>query len=129
MGRVVAWLSRWVETAIGEVEVSLPQYRVLMLLEKEPEGASVVADELAVTKPTVTAIIDGLVAKGLVDRSPDFADRRRVRLRLTAAGRAALAKADAAADTRMSTILDGLEPPARKAAIKGIETWRKALKP
>ena len=129
MGRVVAWLSRWVETALGEIEVSLPQYRVLMLLEKEPEGASVVADELAVTKPTVTAIIDGLVVRGLVDRAPDSTDRRRVRLRLTAAGKSALADADAAADARLSAILDDVDGAARRAAIKGVETWRKALMP
>ena len=130
MGRVVAWLSRWVESALGELDVSLPQYRVLMLLEKEPEGASVVADELAVTRPTITAIIDGLVGRGLVDRAPDPADRRRVRLRLTTEGRAVLAKADATADARMSAMVAHLDSAAiRKAAIRGVEAWRTALMP
>jgi long-chain acyl-CoA synthetase len=130
MGRVIAWLSRRVETALGELDVSLPQYRVLMLLEGEPEGASVVADELAVTRPTVTAIIDGLVARGLVDRTSDPNDRRRVRLCLTPEGRAVLAKADGAVDTRMSAMLDTLDNAAdRKSAVKGVESWRKALMP
>src|SRR5690349_7415854 len=105
MGRVVAWLSRRVETALGEVDLSLPQYRVLMLLEGQPEGASVVAQELAVTRPTVTALMDGLVARTLVDRASDPADRRRVRLQMTDAGRALLAEADAAVEARLSEML------------------------
>lgn len=128
-GRVIAWLSRRVETALSELDVSLPQYRVLMLLEGEPEGASFVADELAVTRPTVTALIDGLVARGLVDRTADASDRRRVRLRLTAKGKTVLVKADTAVDARMSAMLDGLESAeARDAALGGVEAWREALR-
>ena len=125
---MIAWLSRRVETALGELDISLPQYRALMILEHEPEGASVVADELAVTRPTVTALIDGLVARELVDRAPDTDDRRRVRLQLTAEGRAVLAKADAAVDARLSDLLATLDSAsARKAAIKGVESWWTAL--
>ena len=125
---MVAWLSRRVETALTELDVSLPQYRVLMILEGKPEGASVVADELAVTRPTVTAIIDGLVARGLVDRSSDPTDRRRVRLRMTAEGRAVLAEADAAVEARMSLLLDSLDSTAdKKVAVEGLQSWRTAL--
>jgi long-chain acyl-CoA synthetase len=128
MGRVIAWLSRRVETTLSELDVTLPQYRVLMLLEGKPEGASVVADELAVTRPTVTAIIDGLVGRGLVDRASDPSDRRRVRLLMTAEGRDVLAKADAVVEDRLTTMLDGLGSAAgRKAAVRGLQYWRAAL--
>ena len=128
-GRVIAWLSRRVETALNELDVSLPQYRVLMLLESEPEGASVVADELAVTRPTVTALIDGLVARGLVDRTADASDRRRVCLRLTSEGKRVLVHADAAVEERMSAMLDALDSAAAKqAAVGGMEAWREALR-
>ena len=125
---MVAWLARRVESALSELDVSLPQYRVLILLELEPDGASVVADELAVTRPTVTAIIDGLVARGLVDRSPDATDRRRVRLRMTAEGRAILAKADAAAEGKLHELLGNLATSAeKKSAINGLDSWHRAL--
>lgn len=44
------------------------------------------ADELAVTRPSVCGLIDGLEAKGLVARTPHDHDRRRVLVRLTACG-------------------------------------------
>jgi long-chain acyl-CoA synthetase len=122
-------LSRQVETALAEVDLSLSQYRVLMLLERELEGASVIADELAVTRPTVTAIIDGLVTRGLVDRTPDEADRRRIRVRATAAGLATLRKADAAVEARMGGLLGKLAAPEQKAALKGLESWRRTMMP
>lgn len=127
-GRVIAWLSRRVEAVLGELNVSLPQYRVLMLLERQPEGASVVADELAVTRPTVTAIIDGLVARHLVDRALDSTDRRRVRLLITADGQALLAKSDAAVEDSMAALLEKLGNTSdKKAALRGLALWREAL--
>jgi long-chain acyl-CoA synthetase len=128
-GRTIAWLSRQIETALIEVELSLSQYRVLTILEREPEGASVIADELAVTRPTVTAIIDGLVNRGLVDRAPDELDRRRIRIRATTSGLSKLKKADAAVDARTSELLAKLGDPDQKTAINGLECWRRALLP
>ena len=53
-------------------------------------------ERLAVAKPTLTATADGLVAAGYAQREAEPGDRRVVRLCLTAAGRAALERADAA---------------------------------
>src|ERR1035438_2328859 len=47
-------------------------------------------------RPAVTAPADGLVAAGYAQREAEVGDRRVVRLCLTAAGRAALERADAA---------------------------------
>jgi DNA-binding MarR family transcriptional regulator len=43
-----------------------------------------------VRPPTMTRLVDALEAEGLVRRVPDKADRRRIRLRATARGRAML---------------------------------------
>lgn len=48
---------------------------------------------LGVTPPTVTQMINGLVADGFVERSTDPTDRRAVRIRLTDKGQRALRKA------------------------------------
>ena len=45
------------------------------------------ADKLAVSRPSVTGVVDGLVARGLVPRNPDAADRRRIGVDLTGDGR------------------------------------------
>src|ERR1700733_1949658 len=94
-GRVVARLARQVELAAATVELTLSQYRVLGILGDGREAASVLADKLAVSRPSVTGVIDGLVARGLVRRDPDETDRRRIDLGLTDDGRRVLARADA----------------------------------
>jgi DNA-binding MarR family transcriptional regulator len=72
------------------------QYRILKLIEAGGERSARLAERLAVAKPTLTAIADGLVAAGLAQREAEPGDRRVVRLCLTKAGTAAVARADAA---------------------------------
>ena len=97
--RAVARLAKQVEVAIGPLDLSLPQYRVLALLGDGSTASSVLARKLAVSPPTVTAVVDGLVARGLVERQADPEDRRRLTLLLTRDGKRVLAAADAAAET------------------------------
>jgi DNA-binding MarR family transcriptional regulator len=69
-------------------EVTLPQFRALVLLEGH--GAMTVAElaeELGVVPSTASRMCDRLVAKKLVRRTLDRSNRRRVRLTLSAAGR------------------------------------------
>jgi DNA-binding MarR family transcriptional regulator len=72
------------------------QYRILKLAGAGGERSAKLAERLAVAKPTLTAIADGLVAAGYARRETEPGDRRVVRLCLTDAGRGALDRADAA---------------------------------
>ena len=72
------------------------QYRILKLAGVGGERSARLAERLAVAKPTLTAIADSLVAAGYAQRETEPGDRRVVRLCLTAMGRAALERADAA---------------------------------
>ena len=76
--------------------VSPPQYRMLKLIGAGGERSARLAERLAVAKPTLTSIADSLVGAGLVCREAEPGDRRVVRLHLTEAGRAAIARADEA---------------------------------
>jgi long-chain acyl-CoA synthetase len=127
--RIAARLGRQAEVALAEVDLSLPQYRVLMLLDEGPEVASGLARHLAVTRPTITAVVDGLVSRKLVDRRhDDDTDRRRIGLRLTAAGRDLLDLADQTVDARLRAIAAHLGD-ARQIddAMAGLDLWRQAL--
>ena len=81
----------------GAKEMSVPQYRSLAFVYRN-EGASLseVGDHIGLTLPTMSLLIDGLVARGLVSRRTHPEDRRRMTLTLTAAGRARLEAARAA---------------------------------
>ena len=72
------------------------QYRIMKLAGAGGERSARLAERLAVAKPTLTAIADGLVAAGYARRDAEAGDRRVVRLCLTAAGREALDRADVA---------------------------------
>ena len=76
--------------------VSPQQYRMLKLIGAGGERSARLAERLAVAKPTLTSTADSLVAAGLVCREAEPGDRRVVRLHLTEAGQAAVARADEA---------------------------------
>ncbi len=73
----------------AEGEVSLPQYRALVVLaSRGPKRASELAEELGVHGSTAGRMSDRLVRKGLVERERSDEDRRTVVLRLSDSGRA-----------------------------------------
>jgi DNA-binding MarR family transcriptional regulator len=124
--RAVARLAKQVEVAIGPLDLSLPQYRVLGLLADGSTASSVLARQLAVSPPSVTAVVDGLVGRGLVERRADPEDRRRLTLLLTREGTRLLAAADTAAEARLDDIAGFLGEPS-VALAAGLDGWNQAL--
>lgn len=106
--RVLARLSRIVERSLDDGALSLPQYRLLAFLSQGDWAASALADKLDVSRPSVTSLVDGLVKRGLVQRRPDPADRRRIDHVITVDGRAALERADAAAESAIAAVFAGI---------------------
>jgi DNA-binding MarR family transcriptional regulator len=64
--------------------------RSLMWLAAGPMSLSGLAEAVGVDAPYATLIVDSLEERGLVERQPDPADRRRKLVTLTAAGTAAI---------------------------------------
>jgi long-chain acyl-CoA synthetase len=126
-GRVAAWLSKRVEMALAEVDLTLPQYRVLGILVEGSAAASGLADRLAVRPPSITAIIDGLVARGLVDRKQEDSDRRRISLRLTDEGSRVFAEADQSVDRHLTAIASCLPEKEETMALRSLQLWGEAL--
>jgi long-chain acyl-CoA synthetase len=96
----------------GAGGLSLPQFRVLALVEDGGERASQLADGLAVAKPTITAAVDGLVERGYLKRTADCDDRRATKITLTAAGKKALYDAEHAMHSRLHEVLAHADDPA-----------------
>ena len=72
---------------------------------------------------SVTAIIDGLVARGLVDRTHQEDDRRRIALRLTEEGERVLAQADVTVDAYMVSIATHLPDADEVMVLRSLELW------
>ncbi len=126
-GRVAAWLSKRVEVALATVDLTMPQYRVLGLLAEGSAVASGLAERSAVRRPSISALIDGLVTRGLVERKHDEDDRRRVALKLTAEGTKTIAAADRAVDEYLASIATCLPSKEEAMALRSLELWGQAL--
>lgn len=120
-------LARQVAVALGDLDLSPSQYRLLLFLSEGNAAASAVAGRLAVSRPSVTALADGLERRGLLQRKSDPADRRKVAHELTEAGREALAAADAAVAERITRIASHIEDDQADRAMDGLALWNEAL--
>lgn len=95
---------RWRE-ALAPWDLSPHQARALgVVVERDGVRLSDLAESLHIAPRSATEVADGLQARGLVERTPDPADRRAVILRPTAEGRrirAEVRRARTAADEEL----------------------------
>src|SRR5690606_29113830 len=93
--RIAQSLDTYSKTIEHDAGLTLPQLLLLEALHAEPEPptAGRRAQSLSLTQGTVTSILDRLEARTLIRRTRADDDRRRVRVTLTARGRALRAKA------------------------------------
>lgn len=91
------------------VDLSVPQFRALLFIKRNPQSAlSNVAAHLGLSLPAVSAMVDGLVHRGLVSRLDSASDRRRVELSLTASGSELLQKARGETIAHFAELLSAL---------------------
>ena len=96
--------------ALGDDEVTLPQFRaVLLVVEGRAHSAGDLAGLLDVHPSNATRLVDRLVGKGLVERVADDTDRRVVTLVATASGRAAVGRVLRRRRQVIEEILEGLD--------------------
>jgi long-chain acyl-CoA synthetase len=125
--RAAARFSKSMEVALAGVNLSLPQYRLLAYLSRGSERASALAGRLDVSPPSLTALVDGAVARGLVERVTAEEDRRSVRHIITPAGADALARADEAVAARLASVLEHLSASQTRKALEGLELLGQAM--
>jgi DNA-binding MarR family transcriptional regulator len=108
--RALSLAARSLERAAAVRDLTLAQFRILALIAAGDERSTLLAERLAVAKPTITAVVDGLVERGFVAREAVVGDRRSIRVVLTPAGVAALR----AAEDEMAETLGRIFEHARK---------------
>lgn len=94
MIKVVRHVSAGRSDALDTDGLAMWQYKTLLMLRREGApyelSPSRLADVLGLTRGALSARLAGLEQRGLIAREHDTADRRRVRVRLTPAGRRAV---------------------------------------
>ncbi len=107
--------------ADAEERVSLAQYRVLVVLAlRGPQRTADLAATLAVNPSTATRVCDHLVAKRLIRRQRATADRREVRLGLSAAGRCLVDDVIRRRRAEISRIVAAVPPNRRKLVVEAL---------
>jgi len=73
---------------VGDLELSVTQYKMLTLLDDEDTELSLkeVAERLGLSFPAVSRAVDGLCQRAYVERREDETDRRIKRVRTATAG-------------------------------------------
>jgi DNA-binding MarR family transcriptional regulator len=110
----LARMARLLERACGELEppLTLAQYRLLAMIGGGADRASHLAGQLALAKPTVSATVDTLVERGLVERGGARDDRRVTTLSVTTAGHEVLTASEVAMRARLDDVLARVDDPA-----------------
>jgi DNA-binding MarR family transcriptional regulator len=109
--------------------VSPHQATVLAHLDKSAaQTLSELAAAVGVAMPTMSLLVDRLVHAGLIRRERDSDDRRRVALRLTAAGDRAAAARSLVDPERVRALLASLAPGERAASVEGVVTLANAAR-
>ncbi len=104
-----------------ETGLSTPQLVVLKAVEDLGEVTTkAVSDEVSLSQPTVTAILDRLEKQGLVERHRSTKDRRIVHPKLTDAGRDMLTKAPPLLQETFVGAFSGLPKKRRKEILAAL---------
>jgi DNA-binding MarR family transcriptional regulator len=97
-----------------EPEVTLPQFRALVLIDMHRSmTVAELAEALDVVPSTATRMCDRLVAKQLVDRVVDSANRRQMALTLRPEGRALIAQSTRQRKREINRLLKSIPPHAQ----------------
>ena len=109
-------------------DLSVPQFRTLIFLNRNP-GAQLsnLADHLGLTPPSASKLIDGLVAKKLVERQLSHVDRRRLTLTLTKTGKILLDVAYRETQTYFTELLAVLSDHDRSNVIESMQILRRVF--
>ena len=126
MARAVLRLSWVVESELRKHDLTPGQYRVLSQLGAGAAHASAVATQLAIRRPSFSAMADALVGRGWATREVDEGDRRRVTYALTDDGIGVLKAAESGVARRLATAAEVLGDAADTAQ-QGLVLWNEAL--
>jgi DNA-binding MarR family transcriptional regulator len=113
--------------AAAEDEVTLPQYRVLVLLaSRGPQRALDLAEQLAVSQSTVTRMCDRLERKELITRDRPHDNRRVVITTISLRGRQLVDAVTRRRRAEIRSIVRRIDAPNRDALVIALRTFADA---
>lgn len=113
--------------AVALEEMTLPQYRILVLLaSRGPLRSGVLAKELGIHASTFSRMADRLVAGGWVRRLDNPDSRREVFVDLAGPGRSLVTEVTTRRAAEVTRILQRLDPDQLPALLEGLRLFAEA---
>jgi DNA-binding MarR family transcriptional regulator len=109
--------------AVGALELSLSQIKLLHHLEDQPRELSLkqAAELVHVSMPAASRMVDDLVRRGLAQRREDEDDRRMKRVCLTDGGRTAIRRLNAARLNGLEQFSEHLTATERRSLAQALQ--------
>jgi DNA-binding MarR family transcriptional regulator len=109
--------------AVGALELSLSQIKLLHHLEDQPRELSLkeAAEVVHVSMPAASRMVDDLVRRGFAQRREDEDDRRMKRVCLTDGGRTAIRRLNAARLSGLEQFADNLTTTERRSLAQALQ--------
>jgi len=113
-----------------EFATTLPRFDLLAQIDRAPEGQPMreLSRRLMVTNSNISPLVERLVAEGLVERTPAPDDRRVQHLRLTPAGKAALAAMIPPHNACITRSMDGLDRAQAAALYEALGALKRSIR-
>ena len=106
-------------------DLSVPQFRTLAFIDRNADTSlSDVAEHIGLTLPSISKIVEGLVARKFVTRQTHPTDRRRMTLALTTRGQTALQASREATRACLADDLSTLNERQRATIVQAMEILR-----
>ena len=108
-------------------DTTMPQFRVLEHLEKEPQTLSDIARQRRVSLQSAGELVQILVERGWIVRTPDPGDRRKNLLSLTETGRERYQQARKSMLTRLLPLMEDLNRDEMAAVQIALQALQRVL--
>ncbi len=125
--QLLARLASLLNTACARADLSLVQYRLLLLVARQPPRARTLASLLQISRPTLTSNLKTVERRGYIVRQTVPSDGRGVRVAITPAGRAALRRAEAEQRVVLQAVLEPADLRRIRNLVPIAETFDAAL--
>jgi DNA-binding MarR family transcriptional regulator len=130
LGALREWAEAFMSTSMGaflqfakEQGLSVPQIGALFHINSRGTcGVSDIGDDLGVTHPAASQMLERLVQNGLVERREDPDDRRAKQIVLTERGHRVVRGSMEARQRCFAALADGLSPQERDLAVAALRT-------
>lgn len=111
-------LHEQIKRRVSKQPLSSVQVHALALIERNKPLMRDLAQDLTITPPSATTLVNGLVRSKLVLRLPDPKDHRALHLKLTPHGTRVLKQRLEAVAEGMQNVMNSLKPHERKTFIR-----------